>query len=674
MEPDMDRQNPGAARAASGYVHKIAAYFADGLPQSAELRQNYLSEQNESLTRINRVGVVLSTLLVAYLAFFSDPVAFPEYASQMFFGRMYVIVIGLITGPMSFVPAFRRHGVIISFFVFLAPALMLAHLTAVMDNHQSDVVAWTFVNIIFCGVYPIPLGYSLAVVLLSVPYYVVLYGISGFPLDLEFRMVLVNVLCASFVTLFFKFGMERVRRREFIFRIGLERANTEIAELNDKLKDENLRLSHELEVAHHIQSIVLPQEGDYRAFRDLEIACQMLPAAEVGGDYYDTIHFGPDGIIAIGDVTDHGLHSGLIMMMVHTALRALSMVERNDIQRVFRVINKLLYDFRLKTQDHRIMSLMILKYLGGGEFVMTGQHESLLILRKDGTVEDIESLEYGMYAGLDANVSSYLRLFPFRLDIGDALILYTDGVTEAVDEHETPFGRQGIIDAALTMRAAAADAIRGAIVDACQKHLGSGRRLDDISVMVIRRQEDKGWDGTLQGTVHVGDKIDFEQEAESAFTLRFLPLDMFDSWQRGSVLSNFTAQYFGHNFPRPDESGLISTVVNELVENAVKFSANNSLPVDLTMRKAPGRLLVRATNSVPHHRCGGFMEVCRQLFDRDLDDLYVERVAEDSINQDASGLGLLLVKKDYCSRLSFDFRFDEDDTVQVSVTAELDFK
>ena len=137
------------------------------------------------------------------------------------------------------------------------------------------------------------------------------------------------------------------------------------------------------------------------------------------------------------------------MMMVHTALRALAKVERNDIQRIFRVINKLLYDFRLKTLDHRIMSLLILKYLGDGEFVMTGQHESLLILRANGTVEDIESLEYGMYAGLDANVAPYLKLFTFRLDVDDVLVLYTDGITEAVDANERQFTTQGIIDAAL---------------------------------------------------------------------------------------------------------------------------------------------------------------------------------------------------------------------------------
>ena len=197
---------------------------------------------------------------------------------------------------------------------------------------------------------------------------------------------------------------------------------------------------------------------------------------------------------------------------------------------------------------------------------------------------------------------------------------------------------------------------------------------DDISILVIKRQPDRGWDGALRGTVRLGDRIDFEGDVESAFTLRFLPLDMFDNWQRGSMLSDFTAQYFAHNFPSESDAGLVSTVVNELVENAVKFSANNSLPVELTLKKARDRLLVQATNSIPHHRCEPFIGVCKQLFERNLDDLYVERIGENTVQREASGLGLLLVKKDYCAALSFEFRFDEDETVQVAVTAELDFQ
>ena len=643
----------------------------DTVSLEREQRHRYRLQQADSLTRINRVATIVGAVLVAGLAFLSDPVSYPGWAHAMFLGRMYAIGAAVVVGILSFVPAARRFGIVLSFIVVLGPSLMMAHLSGIMNNENSDVTAWLLVNIIFLGIYPLPLAWSLAAVVIDFAYYLAVFFGSGYVPNLAFRMALINVGSASVMSLVFKFGIDRVRTREFFLRIGLEKANAEIAELNDKLKDENVRLSHELEIAAHIQSIVLPQERDYRAFQDLEISCQMLPAAEVGGDFYDTIHFGPDGIISIGDVTDHGLHSGLIMMMVHTALRTLARVERDDIQRIYRVINRVLYDFRVKTADHRIMSLLILKYMGAGQFVMTGQHESLLILRADGSVEDVQSLEYGMYAGLDANVAPYLKLFSFRLGVDDVLVLYTDGITEAVNTREEQFGVQGIIDAALPAIGSSARAIQDAVMDACRRHIGEARRYDDLSLLVVKKLPDAVWDGELRGTVHLGDTIDLTEGVDSSFTVRFLPLDMFDHWQRGSAISDFTARYFHHNFPQEEHFGLISTVVNELVENAAKFTANNSLPVDLTLRKGAGRLLVQATNMVPVHRCQPFMTVCKELFARDLDELYLERVKQDREDKEASGLGLLLIRKDYSTRLSFEFRFDEENTVRVTVTAEL---
>ena len=647
--------------------------FSRDPSQTPEQREQYRGQQADSLTRINRIATIAGALLMAYLAFFSDPVSYPQYAGVMFLGRMFAICAGSVVWILSFIPAARRFGVQLSFVVFLGAALMMAHLTGVMNTDNSDVTAWMLVSIIFCGIYPLPFLYSLVVMLASFAWYILIFFHSGFIPDHAFRQALINVGSAGFMSLAFKIGLERIRKREFLFRVGLEKASEEIADLNNKLKDENLRMSHELAVAAHIQSVVLPQQSEYQAFRDLEISCQMLPAAEVGGDFYDTIHFGPEGFISIGDVTDHGLHSGLIMMMVHTALRALANVERNDIQRVYNVVNKLLYDFRLKTLDNRIMSLLILKYLGDGDFAMTGQHESLLIFRANGTVQNIDSLEYGMYAGLDANVSPYLKLFSFRLEVNDVLILYTDGITEAVDLSERQFTVQGIIDAALPALGGSAEAIQSAVMGACQRHVGEAHRYDDLSIVVVKKLEDQGWDGKLRGTVRLGDKIDFKEGVDSSFTVRFLPLDMFDNWQRGSVLSDFTANYFRHNFPSEEQFGLISTVVNELVENAVKFTANNSLPVDLTLKKALGRMLVQTANTVPLHRAQPFMAVCRELFEKDLDELYVARLKQDSGDRNASGLGLLLIRKDYSSKLSFEFLFDEDSTVRVTATAELAF-
>jgi serine phosphatase RsbU (regulator of sigma subunit) len=456
--------------------------------QTTELKKEYKLEQSEGLHKINRYAAPVTFILILFLMLFTDPVNFPTLAGKMLWGRLYVVALVPIVIIAAFIPKLKNQGYFFSTFGFLVTGLMLAHMTGVLNNETSSVIAWSFASVICCGIYPIPILHTGIVVVASLVYYTVIYFSSGFIADSQFNLVIISVVCASFISLAFKIGVARIREQEFYSRKGLVNANREIADLNEQLQDENLRLAHELEVAQHIQTIVLPQEKEYSGFKDLDIACQMIPAEEVGGDYYDTIYFEQKGIFAIGDVTDHGLHSGLIMMMVHTALRALSQVEKNDIKGMYNIINKLLFDFRLKTGDHRIMTLMILRYLGKGDFVMTGQHESLLILSADGSIKDFSSIEYGMYAGLEQNVDPYLDLFQFSLAKNDVLILYTDGITEAINDKETEFGIEGIKKAAAAAGQGNAEAIKKSILDRCLKHIDGHKIYDDISIMIIKRK------------------------------------------------------------------------------------------------------------------------------------------------------------------------------------------
>ncbi len=456
--------------------------------QSPELKLQYNLEQAESLWKINKVVAPVSTVIPIILLLFSDQISFPDVYNQMLVGRMYAILLGGIVVISSFIPLLKKYGQFFAFLLFLGTSLMAAHLSGVMNNESSTLLFWIFLSIIGCGLLPLSLIYTISVVLISFIYYLIIYFSSGFYADVAFRMTLINIGSASIVALAFKIAQFRIRKREFFFRYSLRAANVKIADLNEKLKYENIHLTTELDVAKHIQTLVLPQKEEYSNFKDLDISCRMIPADEVGGDYYDTISFNDTGIITIGDVTDHGLHSGLIMMMVHTAIRALSQIEQNNIKRIFEIINKLLYDFRHKTSDHRIMTLLILKYMGKGQFILTGQHESVIIISANGDIRDISSQDYGMYAGLEENVESYLDTLTFELKNDDIMILYTDGLTEAMNSNNVEFGKEGIINAALSVRKKSADTIRSTIIKSCLIYMGHEKVYDDMSIMIIKKK------------------------------------------------------------------------------------------------------------------------------------------------------------------------------------------
>jgi len=456
--------------------------------QSPKLKLQYNLEQAESLWKINKVVAPISTAIPVILLIFSDQINFPSVYSQMIVGRMYAIILGIIVVISSLIPLLKKYGQFFAFLLFLGFSLMAAHLSGVMNNESSTLLFWVFLSIIGCGLLPLSLIYTLSVVFISFIYYIIIYFSSGFYADVAFRMTLINVGSASIAAMAFKMVQSRIREREFFFRKSLKDANIEIEKLNEKLKDENIHLNTELEVAKHIQNLVLPQKEEYSSFKDLDISCRMIPADEVGGDYYDTINFSDTGIITIGDVTDHGLHSGLIMMMVHTAIRALSQIEQNNIKKIFEIINKLLYDFRHKTSDHRIMTLLILKYLGKGNFILTGQHESIIIISANGDIRDISSQDYGMYAGLEKKVDGYLDTLNFELKNDDVMILYTDGLTEAMNKNNEEFGKEGIINATLPVRGKSADAIRTKIINSCLNYMGHEKVYDDISIMIIKKK------------------------------------------------------------------------------------------------------------------------------------------------------------------------------------------
>ena len=104
---------------------------------------------------------------------------------------------------------------------------------------------------------------------------------------------------------------------------ALAEANAEITALNTRLQAENLRLGAELEVTRELQQMLLPTPEELQQIDGLDIACYMAPAAEVGGDYYDVLQHNGQIKIGIGDVTGHGLESGVLMLMTQAIVRAL---------------------------------------------------------------------------------------------------------------------------------------------------------------------------------------------------------------------------------------------------------------------------------------------------------------------------------------------------------------
>ena len=267
----------------------------------------------------------------------------------------------------------------------------------------------------------------------------------------------------------------------------LKEANDVITELNEQLKDENVRLSAEIDVAKRLQMMVLPPKKEMDAINDLDIAGYMEPADEVGGDYYDVLEIGDSVYLSIGDVTGHGLSSGVVMLMAQTAFLTLSQSGEKDIDRILSLLNQVLYRNILRIRENKNMTLAVLQY-SNKVFSLVGQHESVIICRANGDIEEIDTIDLGFPVGLEDDIDDFIASTEFELAPDDVILLYTDGVTEAENPQQEQFGVEALIETLTKYHELGAQEILDHVMKDVYDFIDGSTIHDDISMMVIKQQ------------------------------------------------------------------------------------------------------------------------------------------------------------------------------------------
>jgi serine phosphatase RsbU (regulator of sigma subunit) len=300
-----------------------------------------------------------------------------------------------------------------------------------------------------------------------------------------FSIIIIPVIGTMIINIIYK---ENIRTREkqkaMLNEISLKNRQLEV--YANQLQDETQRLSAEIEIARRIQTMVLPTEEEIKKIDNLEIACLMRPAAEVGGDYYDVIKIDETVTIAIGDVTDHGLASGLVMLMAQTAIRTIAELKILDPSQFLSILNRVLYANILRIKEEKNMTLVLLSFYND-KFYISGQHESIIILRQNGQIEVIDTNDYGFYLGFLPDISEQLNTFELSLNCGDLLFLYSDGVTEAENEKEEQFGLENIKRLLYKYKGLPAEVIKFKFIKELYNFIGERDIYDDISFIIIKK-------------------------------------------------------------------------------------------------------------------------------------------------------------------------------------------
>jgi len=241
---------------------------------------------------------------------------------------------------------------------------------------------------------------------------------------------------------------------------------------------EKERLAHELELARQIQENLLP--GRRIRLGNLEVRASFRPAAEVGGDYFDILV--PDKgrvIAAVGDVAGHGLATGLFMASVKSAVAAFVGEGYRGAELLERLQGLMLQGNRQSRQP--MVTLLVAEIDGAARTVRLASagHPPAYLLRPDGSTEEI--LLGSMPLGFP-RCRPRERTVPF--EVGASLVLYSDGLVEAMDRSDEPLGYE-----ALRRIVGDGPADPGPLLERIERglevHVGGRPPADDVTVVVV---------------------------------------------------------------------------------------------------------------------------------------------------------------------------------------------
>ncbi|MBI4814268.1 MAG: SpoIIE family protein phosphatase [Methanobacterium sp.] len=249
----------------------------------------------------------------------------------------------------------------------------------------------------------------------------------------------------------------------------------------DKLSAQLERRKKELEIAQQIQESFLPHTIPF--IENYDLAASSIPAQEVGGDFYDFIPISSEQTgLTIGDVSGKGIPAALFMAFSRTLLRAKAC--RNPgvgrmIESVNNFINEEPHSNMFVTLFYSILDSSRNKLT----FVNAGHNPPLLLRNENGEIIRLSTggVVLGAMKGLKMGEKT-IDMYP-----QDLLVLYTDGVTEAINQQEDQFGEERVIKLIKDNRGMSSEDLKNLIIDTVYDFASGTPQADDITIMVLRR-------------------------------------------------------------------------------------------------------------------------------------------------------------------------------------------
>ena len=404
------------------------------------------------------------------------------------------------------------------------------------------------------------------------------------------------------------------------------------------------RIERELDFARNIQLAMLPDsEKDEDCDDDRhELAPFILPAKEVGGDFYDFFKIDNDRLcVVVGDVSGKGVPASLFMMVSRIVLRTMM----KNLKSVVKTFNSTNYALAKRNKLNMFVTVwmgIIDLRSGHIEFASAG-HNPPAVRHEDGSVEFIPS-KSGLVIAAMENVQ--YRQQVYDLKPGDTLFLYTDGVTEATNSKDELFGDARLLETLAKGKDLETAEICKFVKKEIDSFVQDAPQFDDITMLGVKYigNDEPVWE-RYEKTIDVAK--DGKHELKNFVEGILSPMDlstkeqMQNAWERyekivdvipenQEILTAFVEGILAHMEGSTRSQMQINIAIDEIYSNIVKFSGATSVTLIVEIRKATSTVkLTFIDNGKPYD----------PLKNKDPD---ITLSAEE---REIGGLGIFIVKK-----------------------------
>jgi sigma-B regulation protein RsbU (phosphoserine phosphatase) len=258
-------------------------------------------------------------------------------------------------------------------------------------------------------------------------------------------------------------------------------AASRVTALHRKIVEQQRELEGEVAMAAGIQRGLLPPRPPVVPGAELAGIC--LPAANVGGDYYDLLVDDQGRVVLlIADVAGHSIGSALLMAMARSVLRR-EVAQGAAPAEVLRATNRAMYADLVNAGLFITMFCALFDPADGRLTYANAGHNPPMLQREGRPVAELDA--DGAAIGFLEDVE-FEELAETMAD-GDCLLLYTDGAVEALGPDEQPFGEERLADVVTVLAPAGAEPIIAGAVGAVSDFTGGSAQRDDITLVVLRR-------------------------------------------------------------------------------------------------------------------------------------------------------------------------------------------